>query len=118
MGEIISETRRKSGLSIGQLAQLTGISKSALHRLEHNLLAVPEPARVERIAAALHVAPSDLYDDRTLPATILPKFGRYLRSKYRNLPPEAYRELEAAFDRVADKYGYVPEGPAPGEDER
>ena len=68
-------------------------------------------------AAALCRAYNDYQIDYWLPKDELPSFTPYLRSKYRDMPLEARKEIEQSFGEIAKKYGYDGSGPLPGEDE-
>lgn len=57
----IWEERTKKGVSLKQLSMRTGISKSALNNYE-NGKRYPTIEQLERIAKALHVKISNLYD--------------------------------------------------------
>ncbi len=47
----------------------------------------------------------------------LPSFQPYLRSKYRDMPAGAVKDLNKAFERIIKQHGYEPDGPQDGEDE-
>lgn len=58
---LIWQARTAKGLSLRELSAKTGISKSALHRME-NGDEIPNMQHMERIAKALSVTISSLYD--------------------------------------------------------
>lgn len=58
---LIWQARTAKGLSLRELSAKTGISKSALHRME-NGNEIPNMQHMERIAKALSVTISSLYD--------------------------------------------------------
>lgn len=58
---LIWQARTAKGLSLRELATKTGISKSALHRME-NGSEIPNMKHMELIAKALSVTISSLYD--------------------------------------------------------
>lgn len=57
----IWEARTKKGISLRELSQKTGISKSALGNYENNIYP-PDMVQMEKIAIALDTSISDLYD--------------------------------------------------------
>lgn len=115
---LLAEARQRSGLSVRDLAERSGIPKSTLLRIEMGEVANPKPGVLDALATALDLDPSDVHAAAgyTKP-TDLPSFTPYLRRKYGDLPAAATREIESSFARIAEKYGYDPAGPAPGEDE-
>ncbi|MBF6590097.1 MAG: helix-turn-helix transcriptional regulator [Ktedonobacterales bacterium] len=56
--------RQRRGLSIGQLAELTGLRRETITDLEHGR-GVPQPYALARLATALGACPADLYDTPT-----------------------------------------------------
>lgn len=118
--QLLARSRTAAGLTYGQLAAATGISKAALHKFEQGNAKTPNPTLLPPLARALGIPLADLYAavGYEVPKG-LPTFNPYLRSKYKNLPVEARDELAEAFARITTKYGYTPDGngPAPGQDE-
>jgi transcriptional regulator with XRE-family HTH domain len=55
----LRQARQRSGLSISQLAELTGLRRDTITHLEHGK-EEPQPYAVRRLAAALGSAPADL----------------------------------------------------------
>lgn len=118
LGAFLQSARTHAGLSLRDVAAETGISKSMIGKLELDEVGEPRPSTLEVLAASLGVSLVDMYAAAGYkPAKGLPTFAPYLRSKYRKLPPDARAELQESFDRVANKYGYASQGPAPGQDE-
>lgn len=117
-GNLIRTAREVAGLSLRGVAAETGISKSVLSELEQDDIKSPNPRMLEALAPTLNIELIDLYSAAGyLPAKGLPNFSPYLRSKYRDLPPEARTEIEESFTAIAKRYGIAERGPAPGEDE-
>jgi transcriptional regulator with XRE-family HTH domain len=56
----LRQARQRSGLSIGQLAELTGLRRDTITHLEHGKQE-PQSYAVRRLAAALGASTSDLY---------------------------------------------------------
>lgn len=118
LGELIRAGRAAKGLSIRELSSDSDIARSTLLDLEQDKIASPNPHYLKNLAQALDLELADLYAAAGyVPATGLPSFTPYLRSKYADLPDGAKAELERSFVHIAEKYGYDPAGPAPGEDE-
>jgi|SRR3954447_26153496 len=118
LGKRLRARREELGLSIRDLERLTGIDNSLILRMEQGAIANPAPEKLSRVAEALGLDLADVYALAGYSAPRqLPAFTPYLRTKYRDLPQRAVRELERTFTEVAKRHGYRPEGPAPGEDE-
>lgn len=118
LSRLLKSRRQELGLSFGQLAEASGIVRGQLFKLEQGQVQKVQPAQLAALAEPLQLPLADLYAAAgfELP-TELPSFTPYLRTRYRDLPPAAQAELERSFARIAQRYGYDPEGPQPGEDE-
>jgi len=113
----LRSTRQARGLSGRQLAFQVGIDPATITRLEQGRILNPNLDKLRDIAGVLGVPAADLYAVADwMPKDELPSFRPYLRTKYRDLPPEAVAEIESVFDRLARDYRL--EGPQPGEDEQ
>ena len=55
----LRQARQRSGLSLGQLAELTGLRRDTIAQLEHGR-GEPQPYMVHRLAAALETSPGGL----------------------------------------------------------
>lgn len=115
-GSRIKTARIAKALSMQQLADSIGISKSLLRFWELDQIASPDLTKVERAAVLLDLDPISTarlagYD----PTVTLPTMQPYLRSKYPDLPDTALQEIAA----ITQRYGIDTRGngPAPGEDE-
>jgi hypothetical protein len=94
------------------------MADSNVIRLEQGAIASPRPDTLKSLADVLQLDLADVYAAAGyVQPQGLPSFAPYLRSKYGKLPASAQAELERNFARIAEKYGYDPNGPAPGEDE-
>jgi len=118
LGEYLRSARQAKGLSSRALARATGIDDATIVRIEQGAFGAPRPDKLRAIAEALDLPLSDVFAlaDYVVPAE-LPSFTPYLRAKYRELPESAVVEMEHYFAKLAARHGYLPEGPAPGEDE-
>lgn len=118
LGEWLRERRQEAGLSTIQLARAVGTTDGTITRIEQGAFAAPDPHKLSRITEALGLSLADVYAmaDYDVPHD-LPSFQPYLRRKYRDMPTEAIEDLDNAFERIAKKHGYNPDGPQAGEDE-
>jgi len=119
LAEVISSARKAKNLSTRAVAAEIGLDQSNIVRLENGAVTAPQPAVLAGLARVLDLDLADLYAlaGYTQPSE-LPAFTPYLRSKFAGLPDEAKAELERSFQRIAKKYGYAPDGPSAGEDEK
>lgn len=118
LGELLQRRRTELGLSIRDLERETGIDNSAILRIEQGRRASPMPDTLTKLARALQLPLADIfaYADYIVPSE-LPGLVPYLRTKFRDAPGPALDELSRELSRIADKYGFDPNGPAAGEDE-
>ena len=120
LGSLVRSAREQADMPITELADLSGIPKGTLSKLENGQVTSPRPATLSALAGALHLPMADLYAAAGYerPST-LPSLPVYLRSRYHYLPPEAQAELSEQVAQIARKHGFDPAGagPAPGEDE-
>ena len=115
---MLKQAREALGLSARELAKRSGINDSNVVRLEQGSIANPRPDTLKSLADVLALDLADVYAVAGYAqAEGLPSFTPYLRSKYADLPDGAKVEMEKSFAHIAEKYGYDPSGPAPGEDE-
>jgi transcriptional regulator with XRE-family HTH domain len=118
LGELIRQARKAKGLTSHDLAERIGLAQSNIVRIEQGHIAEPKPSILGRLAEVLDLDMADVYEAAGYPQSDgLPSFTPYLRSRFKDLPPEARAELEQSFSHIAEKYGYDPAGPAPGQDE-
>ena len=90
-GKRIKELRTEKGLTLDQLAQETGSSKSYIWELENKNPPRPSAEKLSAIAAALEVTVDYLIgsDEQTLEEAEDTAFFR----KYRSLPEETRRQI-------------------------
>ena len=60
VGNKLKELRRKAGLTLEELAEKLGTSKQTIHRYENGVIANIPHEKIERLASALGVSPSEL----------------------------------------------------------
>ena len=117
-GRWLREQRKLARTSTRELARRSRMSDGTIVRIEQGAIEAPSPHKLARIAEALELSLADVYSMAGYAAPEdLPSFQPYLRRKYRDMPSAAVADLEAAFRRIANKHGYEPKGPQPGEDE-
>ncbi len=56
----LRQVRQRQGLSISQLAEITGLRRESISRFEHGQ-EEPQPYAVRRLAAALEASSAELY---------------------------------------------------------
>lgn len=116
LAALLRDKRTAAGLSASEVARRAGVDTGTVTRIELGQIASPKPDSLRAIGAVLGIPVADLFAATDwLPREELPSLRPYLRTKYRELPPEAVAEIEAVFDRLARDYGR--HGPRPGEDE-
>lgn len=104
LGALIRRGRRKKGLSLFALADLTGFDDSWLQRLERGQYASPNPVHLARVAEALDIDPVAI--DRASKnhlAQSLPSVRTYFRSTAK-ATPEQLDEIEAAIAEIHAKH--------------
>ncbi len=111
----LSEARQASGLSMGQLAERSGIDKGLISRMESGETLSPQRSTLDNLAAALRLEPAVLHAAAGYLGSALPSLPVYFRSRYKALPDEALADVERYVERLHHKYGL--QGPATGEDE-
>lgn len=104
LGRFIATRRKARGLSMQQLADSVGVSKSVVSDWEHGRMA-PKADKLEPLAAALEVSLEDLF---ALAGHVTPKglldLGPYLRARFDELPDEAIEQIKRYVARVRRKY--------------
>lgn len=100
LGRLVKRARRKRGLTLRELDELTGVSYTWLGRLERGRMPTPAPSKLTTVAQALGIPPERI--DRFTRGKLvneLPEIRTYLRAKYR-LTPEEIRQVEDLFDQI------------------
>lgn len=117
LGKFLRDRRTVLGLSTRALAARSDVDMATIVRLEQGAFAEPRTDKLRAIAEALGLSVADVFAkaDYTVPSELLVP---YLRTKHRDLPPEAMSELERYATKLGRRYGIKPNGPAPGEDEQ
>lgn len=104
VGRFIAKHRTARGLSMQQLADAVGVSKSVVSDWEHGIMA-PKADKLEPLAAALEVNLEELF---SLAGHATPKglldLGPYLRARFSELPDEAIERIERYVARLRRQY--------------
>lgn len=105
LGALIRRARRKRGLSLFALVDLTGYNWSWLQRLESGQYASPNPAHLARVAEALDIDPARI-DEVSADhlADSLPSVRTYFRSKTKATP----KQLDAIEAVLREIHGEAP----------
>lgn len=118
LAKLLKQERRALELSAREVARRAGINDSVVVRIEQGAVPNPRPDTLKAIAEVLGLDLADVFAAAGyVQPTGLPSFTPYLRNKYGDMPAKALRELETSFAEIAAKYGYVADGPNPGQDE-
>jgi transcriptional regulator with XRE-family HTH domain len=106
LGKLLRQRRQAVGLSQRRLAVLAQMGDSTIVRLEHGQFLAPSPAKLSRLAEALHLPLADLF---ALAAYLvpgeLPSFEVYLQTKYPALPRSGVAELLHDFKKLQVRHG-------------
>jgi transcriptional regulator with XRE-family HTH domain len=106
LGKLLGQRRQALGLSKRRLAALTHMGDSTIVRLEQGGILAPSPAKLSRLATALHLSLADIYARAGyfVPGE-LPSFDAYLQAKYPELPVSIRDRIIRFFRNVtaADK---------------
>jgi transcriptional regulator with XRE-family HTH domain len=118
LGKLLAKRRESLGLSSRQAAALVGCSSSTISRLETGGQ-VPAPELLQRLSASFGLDLRELFILAGYPLPeAMPELRPYLRMKFKDLPPSAFREIESFVEFLRTKYGVKPTGPSERSDER
>ncbi|WP_431230431.1 helix-turn-helix domain-containing protein [Paenarthrobacter nicotinovorans] len=119
LADAIRERRQELGLSASEVARRADVAKGTITRLELGQIASPRMDNLRTIADVLQIPLTNLLaESRVLRDSDLPTLHPYLRTKFKDMPASAVREIEEHFRDVASRHGIdINTGPAPGEDE-
>src|SRR5271154_558608 len=104
LGTFIRENRTALGLSTRALAARCGVDMATIVRLEQGAFVEPRPDTLRAVAEALDLGVAQVFAkaDYTVPSEMMVP---YLRTKHRDLPPEAISELERYAAKLGRRYG-------------
>lgn len=89
-GEKIKELRKKAGLTLDQLAEMTGSSKSYVWEVENKNPPRPSAEKIDRIAKALGVTADYLMDAK---ADLVTAEDEAFFRKYKGLDPDVKDQI-------------------------
>lgn len=102
LGRKVRELRQEKKLTLDQLAQATGSSKSYMWEIENKPVARPSADKLNRIAAVLGVTPEYLADEeRTQPTT--DEHDEAFYRKYQGANPDVKEKLKRILDVLDDE---------------
>jgi len=101
LGKRIQQVREQAGLSLRELAQLTGMAHSTIMRIEHGEVS-PRTDSLERICDALNIPVAYLWllDDDDKETSL----RETLKAVFYDLPPSAIEVMEARIRFIERKY--------------
>jgi transcriptional regulator with XRE-family HTH domain len=103
LSKLLRSERRRSQLTVRELAERAGLVPSTVSRLEHGIAAAPKPTHLQRLASALSIDVEELYAAAGFIAPqSLPELRPYLRVKY-NLPDDATDQIEGYVQALRDR---------------
>ncbi len=119
LGAYLRSRRQALRMGTHRLYRLSGVPQPTIVRLEQGQTKKPEADKLRRLAVALGLDPADILSLAGYPIpTDLLTPTTYLRAKYRDLPADQLRALQADVATVLRRHGIDPSGgPLPGEDE-
>jgi transcriptional regulator with XRE-family HTH domain len=103
LSKLLTRLRERSGLSLRDVEEQTGLSRANLSRLEHGTYAKPAPETLRRLAQVYGVDASELLTAAgytAKQAEALPSLRPYLRAKYGHLSADARREVQAFIEQL------------------
>jgi transcriptional regulator with XRE-family HTH domain len=99
----LAKLRERAALSVRDLEDISGVSRSVISRVERGEYLQPTPSTLTRLAAGLNVDASELLVAAGYTATkaeALPNMRVYLRSKYGHLSAEDRQRLARLLDEL------------------
>ncbi len=100
LGRLLAKARRRKGLTLRGLDDLTGVSYAWIGRMEAGEFSAPAPSKLTRVAEALEVPLEEI--DRITRGDVskgLPGMRTYFRTKYQ-LSPAEIAQIEDRFEQV------------------
>lgn len=121
LSALLASKRAAAGLSAAEVARRAGVDVGTVWRIERGMIASPRAKTLQAIGEVLGIPAGDLFEVAPwVTREELPTIKPYLRTKYRELPPDAVQEIEAQFAEIARRHGVSfdhNDGPLNGEDE-
>ncbi|MBF0424120.1 MAG: helix-turn-helix transcriptional regulator [Magnetococcales bacterium] len=101
VGEKVRALRKKKGLTLDQLAEMTNTSKSRIWELENRDNARPTAEKIHRIAEVLEVTPEYLMASGSGPPDD-EEADRAFYRQYKRMPTETRRKIRAMVKLWSD----------------
>ncbi|WP_169592809.1 helix-turn-helix domain-containing protein [Antrihabitans stalactiti] len=119
LSELLKRLRDERGLSLYALAQVSGIDRGNLRRIETGAISNLTPATMQKLADALEVDVEDFYAAHfETTGQPLPSLPVYFRTKHQSLSDEQIAEIDAYVRRIEESHRMSGNlGPRNGEDE-
>lgn len=102
LGEKIQKLRKEKGLTLEQLADLTGSSKSYIWELENKNPPRPSADKISKIATQLGVTMDYLIDDQQK-LTEADATDKMFFRKYRKMDPDVKKKIRKTVDLWEEK---------------
>ena len=102
LGRKVNSLRRGKGLTLEELAQATGSSKSYMWEIENKPVARPSAEKLTRIAEVLEVTPEFLLDESRTEAAVDEADAAFYR-KYQSLDADAKARLKRILKALEDE---------------
>jgi transcriptional regulator with XRE-family HTH domain len=108
LGQFLKLRRTKIGNSLQQVGSSCGLSPATILRLERGDIQNPDPQKLRVLANTLALDPAEVLAlaGQAVPTDLLTP-SAYLRTKYRDLPPEQLQQLQEDVNRVLARHGLV-----------
>ncbi|MFI6168926.1 helix-turn-helix transcriptional regulator [Nocardia sp. NPDC051052] len=104
--KVLSERRQALGISTYEVAKRAAMRDSTYWRIETGASASPRVEKLLTIARVLNISCTDMFTSiGWLPSGELPSLLPYMRTKYCELPPAAFEEIEVYFAGLTEHYG-------------
>ncbi len=102
LGRKLRELRKEKGLTLDELAQQTGSSKSYVWELENKPVSRPSGEKIARFAQVLGVTPEYLVDEARTQATASDRDKAFFR-RYEAADPKVKAKLNRIMDLLEEE---------------
>lgn len=103
LGRLLAQARKRKGLTLRALTELTGIPHVWLTRAERGFFNQPAPERLAKLAEVLDIDPERLdRASRGHLSSSLPSVRTYFRAKF-DLAPEEIDQIERTIKQIKRK---------------
>lgn len=87
-GERIKYFREQQGLTQTELADYVGTTKQTIFKYENGIVTNIPSDKIEKISAALHITPADIFGWKASPSVVLTTEEKDLINAYRAASPD------------------------------